>query len=123
MQLLVYLLIASSTLANYQVFGIKSDFPQTDGQNIQRDLYINMGTSHGVKEGSQLDVFRNLSTSDDLNQRVGPNVSFRIARLRIIHAESSVSIARLVKFESPESMPNPGSFQVMVGDRVELGRR
>jgi hypothetical protein len=125
MRKLIYLLLLFPTLgfANHQVFGIRTDFPMTDDQPHYRDVYVSIGTDQGIKVGSQLDAFRVLTTVDELNQRMGKNISFRIARLRVIHAEGDVSVARVVQMLPAESTPIGTHTNVMVGDRVEVARR
>jgi hypothetical protein len=124
----ILLLLAAlplTTFANggYAVFGIKTDFPMSDQDAHYRDVYVNMGTDQGIKAGSQLDVFRVLTSVDELNQRTGRNLSFKFARLKVIHAESDIAVARVMKFLPPESTPLGTYTNVMVGDRVEVGTK
>ncbi|MGZ3712002.1 MAG: hypothetical protein ACXVBE_09605 [Bdellovibrionota bacterium] len=107
----------------HQVFGIKSDFPMNDGQTLFRDVYVNLGTSQGVKIGSSLDVFRTITTVDEINQRVGQNISFKIGRLKVIHAEGNVAVARVDKMLPPEQTPTGSYTNVMVGDQVEISNK
>jgi hypothetical protein len=107
----------------HQVFGVKSDFPMADSQTLYRDVYVNLGTSQGVKTGSLLDVFRTITTVDEINQRVGHNISFKIARLKVIHAEGDIAVARVEKFLPPETVPTGTYTNVMVGDQVEIASK
>lgn len=102
------------------VFSVKSDFPMTDGQPLFRDVYVSLGTNQGVKTGSQLDVSRVMTTTDEINQKTGRNISFKIARLKVIHAESDMAVARVVRFNAPETTPIGTYTNVMVGDQVEV---
>ncbi len=112
-----------STLAGYTVFGVRNEFPMNDSQKLYRDLYVNMGTAQGIKVGSKLDVFRLLSTADQLNQKNGPNINFRFAKLKVIHVEDNTAVARVVEFVPGEEIPNFGYSDVMVGDSVEVSHR
>lgn len=123
MPFLLLALLPSTGLAAHQVFGIRTDFPMTDNQARYRDVYVNMGTDQGIKTGSLLDVFRVLTTVDEVNQRVGRNISFKFARLKVIHAEGDVSVARVVEMLPPESTPIASHTNVMVGDQVEVGKK
>jgi hypothetical protein len=109
--------------AEFQVSAIRTDFAMSDSDPRYRDVYVTMGLNQGIKKGSVLDAYRNLATFDDLNHRVGKNISFKIAKLKIIHADDEVSVARVVSVEAPDVTPT-GTYQnVMVGDKVELGRK
>jgi len=121
--LILLLLAPSTTLANHQVFGVRTDFPMNDDQQQFRDVYVNMGTDQGIKVGSRLDAFRVLTTVDEINQRTGRNISFRIAKLKVIHAEGDVAVARVVEMLKPESTPIGNYTNVMVGDIVEVGKK
>jgi hypothetical protein len=122
--LIVAALLPTLALADsYQVFSIKSDFPMTDGQPLYRDVYVNLGTNQGVKTGSQLDVSRVMTTTDEINQKTGRNISFKIAKLKVIHAESDVAVARVIHFNSPDTTPIGTYANVMVGDQVEVSRK
>ena len=70
-----------------------------------------------------LDAFRTLTTVDEINQRTGQNISFRIAKLKVIHAEGGIAVARVVQMMPPESTPVGTHTNVMVGDTVEVGKK
>lgn len=110
----------SAHAEGHQVFGVKSDFPMTDGQPLFRDVYVNLGTNQGIKTGSILEAFRTMTTVDEINQRVGKNISFKIARLKVIHAEGDVAVARVEKMMPPEATPTGTYTNVVVGDQVEI---
>lgn len=121
--LLILMLLPSTTFAAHQVFGIRTDFPMTDGQELFRDVYVNMGTDQGIKVGSILDAFRVHTTVDEINQRTGKNISFRIAKLKVIHAEGDVAVARVVEMMKPDATPNGTFTNVMVGDQVDVAKK
>lgn len=113
----------SAHAADFKVFGIRTDFPMTEGQPLFRDVYVNMGTNQGIKAGSALDAYRVVSTVDELNQRVGKNMTFKIAKLKVIHAEAEMAVARVVQMLPPESTPLGAFTNVIVGDEVEVGKK
>lgn len=121
---LVYSLAAPAAHASdYKVFGIRTEFPMQDGQKLFRDVYVNMGTNQGIKNGSMLDVFRVTTTVDELNQKTGRNISFKIGRLKVIHAEADLAVARVTEMLSPDTTPIGSYTNVMVGDEVEVGKK
>lgn len=109
--------------ANYTVYGIKNDFPMADNQTLFKDIYINMGTNQGIKPGSTLDAYRTMSTVDELNQKNAQSISFKIARLKVIHSDASVSVARIIEMLPPQVTPVGGYPTVMVGDSVDISRK
>ena len=117
------LFTTQSLAAEFKVFGIRTDFPMADGQPLYRDVYVNMGTNQGIKAGSALDAYRVVTTVDELNQRVGKNLSFKIAKLKVIHAEPEMAVARVVQMLPPESTPLGSFTNVIVGDEVEVGKK
>ncbi|MGZ3654702.1 MAG: hypothetical protein ACXVCS_04070 [Bdellovibrionota bacterium] len=122
--LIVYALCAAAAMAGeYKVFGIRTDFPMADGQPLFRDVYVNMGTNQGIKNGSSLDAYRVITTVDELNQKTGRNISFKIAKLKVIHAETDLAVARVTSFLPPDSTPLGTYTNVMVGDEVEVGSK
>lgn len=123
LSILALFLPLSAESSNYAVFGIKTDFPMADGQTAYRDVYVSMGTNQGIKPGSQLDVFRVMTAMDDLNQRSGRNLSFKIAKLKVIHAESDIAVARVIQFLPPEATPIGTYTNVMVGDAVDVSTK
>lgn len=122
--LAIGMLLSTNALAgDYKVYGIRTDYPMADGQPLFRDVYVNMGTNQGIKTGSALDAYRNVTTVDELNQRVGKGMSFKIAKLKVIHAEAEMAVARVVQMLPPESTPIGAYTNVIVGDDVEVGKK
>jgi hypothetical protein len=108
---------------DFKVFGIRTDFAVTEGQPLFRDVYVNMGTNQGIKDGSSLDAYRVITTVDELNQKVGRNISFKFAKLKVIHAETDLAVARVTQILAPDNTPLAGYSNVMVGDEVEVAKK
>ncbi len=122
--LIVYAACATGALAGeFKVFGIRTDFPMSDGQPILRDVYVNLGTNQGIKTGSTLDAFRVVTSVDEINQKTGRNIAFKFATLKVIHAESDLAVARVTQYMPPESTPLGSYTNVMVGDEVEVSKK
>ncbi len=120
---LLIFLFPLTTFAEFQVFGVKSDFLLDESQPKYRDVYVNIGTTQGVKVGSMLDVFRVITPVDEINQRSAKNVSFKFAKMKIIHADSDSAVARVTQFYPPENTPLSAYTNVIVGDRVEIANK
>ena len=88
-----------------------------------RDIYVNMGTNQGIKTGSKLTVYRTITTMDEINQKSGKNISFKIGNLQVIHTDRDIAIARVIDFLPPEKTPIGTYTNVMVGDLVEVSSK
>ncbi len=105
------------------VFGVKTEIPMADGERPRRDFYVNIGSNAGVKVGSVLDVFRSITSSDNLNNRNAHGITFKFAKLRIIHAESDMSVGRIIEVLPPAKTPIGEYPTVIVGDSVAIADR
>ncbi len=83
-----------------------------------KDYYVNMGSDQGLREGSILEVLRRVSTYDLLNEQFYRDLTFPIAKLKVIHAENKASVARLDRFLPAANTPVMTPRAVMVGDQV-----
>ena len=84
-----------------------------------KDIFINMGTGDGVKRGSILDVYRKISSFDNLTQKHMGDHLIPVGRVKVIHVEGHTSIARLDKFVSINEEPALLPQAVMIGDVVK----
>ena len=90
------------------------------GEKPAKDFYVNMGRSHGVKEGTILEVSRRTPTYDVVSEKLYKEVTFPIARLKVIHVEPTAAIARLEKMLPEDKTPAINPRAVMVGDLVKI---
>ena len=115
-------LLAPTKICQAEDFRVYSIYKALDlgiaGETPQKDYYVNMGTAQGLRVGSVLEVQRKTPTYDLSNQKLYKDVSFPIARLKVIHAESNASIARLEKMLPADKTPVISPNAVMVGDFV-----
>ena len=113
---------SGTTQANADDFVIYSVYKGLDfgnpGEHPQKDFYVNMGTGQGLTRGSTLEVFRRTPTYDLSTQKLYRDAMFPIARIKIIHAEDGLAIARLDHMLPADQTPviTPGA--IMVGDVV-----
>ena len=120
--IILFILLLPSILSpseNFVIYSIYHQIPMgVHGEVLERDLFINMGTSNGVKKGSTLEVIRQVTTYDLSRKKSYKDLTFPIAELNVIHSEPHASIARVKKMlplkETPILLPN----SVMIGDTV-----
>jgi hypothetical protein len=79
-----------------------------------------MGIEDGVKVGAVLVVYRKVPVLDIYRNKAQADLISPVAQIRIIHAQNSLSIARLVKVVDQKRVPILGQAAVLVGDRVEM---
>jgi hypothetical protein len=105
--------------SEFRVYGLYRALNMgADGENPPKDYYVNMGTQNGVSQGSVLEVLRRMSTYDVENQQVYQDMSYPIARIKIIHVEKDVAVARLKEMLPRNKTPISDPHTVMVGDSV-----
>ena len=105
------------------VFGMKTEIPMSTTDKPRKDYYMNIGTNQGVKQGTLLDVFRTVTTTDDLNNRSAANIMFRVAKVKVIHAEGEISVGRISEILPPIDVPIGAFPTVVVGDRVAVSTK
>lgn len=115
--------IAVEAAPEHIVFGVKTEVPMSNEERPRRDFYVNIGTKQGVKIGSVLDVYRSVTSSDNVNNRSSRNVIFKFAKLKVIHAEGDIAVARIVEVLPPNKTPIGDYPSVIVGDRVAIADR
>lgn len=92
------------------------------GEKPLKDFYISAGAGAGLRVGSVLEVYRRSSTYDLVNSRVHQQMSYPIAKVKIIHVEDQIAIARLDSMASQDKNPLIQPQYVMVGDFVRPAR-
>ena len=114
-------LTSSGQSADFVVYSIYRGLDLGNpGEIPQKDYYINMGSTQGIRDGMILNVHRRISTYDLLSEKLYRDVTFPIARLKVIHTEGTAAIARLDKMLPVEKAPSVNPFAVVVGDIVRV---
>ncbi len=100
----------------YQVFR-QIDLGESDRQP-PKDIFVNIGSSQGVKKGSVLDVYRKISSFDNLTQRLVGDHMIPVGKIKVIHSDEKTAIARAERFVSVEQEPALLPQSIMIGDIV-----
>jgi hypothetical protein len=85
-----------------------------------KDIFINAGANQGIKKGTVLDVYRKISSFDNLTQKLAGDHMIPVVRIKVIHSDEKTAIARLDKFVSTEEEPALLPQAVMIGDVVRV---
>ncbi|MBI2606925.1 MAG: hypothetical protein HYW49_12700 [Deltaproteobacteria bacterium] len=120
------LFVIAPTLTSHAEFFVTSvirDVPMKQGEAQYKDFYINAGTNNGLQKGVFLDALRKMAVFDNINSKLAGNTPVKIARLKVIHVDKSVCVARLVKFYEKETTPLAGFDNVMIGDLIEVSEK
>jgi hypothetical protein len=117
-------IVGLPSIAGAQDYTIYSVYKSLDlgnpGETQQKDFYVIMGRAQGVREGTVLEVSRKSYSYDLVSEKLYKEVTFPIAKLKVIHVEPNVAIARLDKMLSPEKTPAITPRAVMIGDVVKV---
>ena len=92
------------------------------GDPPPKDVFVSVGSNEGVTKGSYLDVYRRISSFDNLTQRHMGDHVIPVGRLKVIYADEKTAIARADRFVSIEQEPGLLPQAVMIGDVVRLVR-
>ena len=104
----------------FNIFDVRKNIPLNDEEPVYHDYYINMGIEDGIKVGNKLLVYRKTPVLDIYRNKAQADLIAPVAQLKIIHAQNSLSIARVLKVVDASRVPVQSQMAVMVGDRVEL---
>ncbi|MBI3544868.1 MAG: hypothetical protein HY075_16470 [Deltaproteobacteria bacterium] len=109
--------------SDFFVTSVVRELPMKAGEVVYKDYYVNAGTNNGLRKGLVIEAVRKLSAFDNINSKLLGDTPVKIARLKIIHVDKTVSIARLEKFYEKEATPLTGFDAVMIGDLVQVAER
>lgn len=115
-------MIGSTAFANdITIFDARKSLSLSDTEPSYRDFYINGGTEAGLKAGMVFSVIRKLPLYDTYENRSPGDLVIRVGKIKIIHAQKNISVARLQSMLSRESLPLLEDNFIMVGDKLDLG--
>jgi len=109
---------SASDFSVYEVFR-SIDLGESDRQP-PKEIFINMGSLQGVRKGSVLDVYRKISSFDNLTEKLAGEHMIPVGRIKVIHADEKTAIARVDRFVSLEQEPALLPQSIMIGDLVRL---
>lgn len=111
-----------SLAQEFVITSIVRELTMKAGEQAFKDVYINAGSSNGLKSGAYLEAMRRLPMFDNINNKVVGNTPVKIARLKLIYVDRNFSVARLIKMYDKETTPLSGYESVMVGDFIEVSK-
>jgi len=79
-----------------------------------------MGAGQGLKNGTVLDVYRNIFQTDPLNNNKRHIYKVKVGLLEVLHTEDGEAIALKKEFNNNEKSPVLDLEDFMVGDSVSV---
>jgi hypothetical protein len=113
-------LAGTSAFADLTVFDVRKNFPMTNGEKTFKDYYINGGAEMGIKQGMVITVNRRRALYDAYQNKSLGNLKVPVGKLKVIHVQNGVSVARLFSSFSRENIPGLEFDFILVGDQLDM---
>ncbi|HMN67616.1 MAG TPA: hypothetical protein PKC28_03670 [Bdellovibrionales bacterium] len=115
------LVVPTMAWADLTIFDVRKNLPMSDQEKVYRDFYINGGTESGIQPGMLITVQRRLPLYNSYQNRSAGDLELKVARVKIIHSQKGLSVARLHTEFTREGAPLLEDNFIMVGDRLDIG--
>lgn len=118
--LLLTVFVSLQAKADLTIFDVRKNLPLSDQDPVFRDFYINGGSESGLSPGMVLTVQRRLPLYDSYQNRSAGDLQLKVAKVKIIHTQKGLAVARLHAEFTRDSAPLLEDNFIMVGDRLDL---
>ncbi len=102
------------------VFDVRRPLSFENGQDLPKDFYINAGIEVGLKVGMTVGVNRRQTLYDPFQNKSPGDLIIPVGRLKIIHVQDNIAVARLEEISSRQDLPTLDVDAIMVGDRLDM---
>ena len=120
---LLFLLLFQTPLfaRDYLIYSVAEEIPMGyDNEVTKKNYYINMGSAHGITEGSILNVYRVISNSNPYDQKTRINHKVKIGEIKVLHTDEDASIGSMKNVLTDENTPLFEISNFMIGDSVSV---
>lgn len=117
---LVLIVTGASAAAELTIFDVRRSLPMSDAEKPIRDFYINGGSEAGLNVGLVITVQRRVPLYDTYSNRSAGDLDLKVGRVKIIHVQKGLAVARLQNEFDYSSAPLLEDNFIMVGDRLNL---
>lgn len=114
------LLYSLNSGADLTIFDVRKTLPMSDRDPVYHDYYINGGTESGLVPGQLITVTRKLPLYDNYLNRSAGDLLLKVAKIKIIHVQHGLAVARLVSEFNRETAPLLEDPFIMVGDLLDM---
>lgn len=117
----ICLLVSNAAFAgDLTIFDVRKNLPMSDTEKVYRDFYVNGGSESGLNSGMVITVERRMPLYDNYQNRSAGDLQLKIAKIKIIHVQKGISVARLFSEFTRENAPLLEDNFIMVGDRLDM---
>lgn len=113
-------IVAITASAELMIFDVRKTLPMSDKDPVYHDYYVNGGTELGMAAGMVVTVTRKLPLYDTYQNHAAGDLLLKVARVKIIHTQKGLSVARLQSEFTRENAPLLEDNFIMVGDTLDL---
>jgi hypothetical protein len=118
--ILLSLLGSQAVAQSISVFDVKKNIPLTNTEPVFRDLYINAGSSSGLKKDMVVTVTRRNALYDGVLNRSAGEIILPVGKIKIIYAQKDLSVARFYSWLEGIDRPNLEFNEIMIGDNLDM---
>ena len=119
--LIALMLVPTFCWAELTIFDVRKTLAMSDTDKIYRDFYINGGSEAGLSAGMVITVQRRMPLYDNYMNRSAGDLDLKVAKIKIIHVQKGLAVARLHSEFTRENAPILEDNFIMVGDRLDIG--
>ncbi len=103
-----------------QIFDMRKSLALSDKEPVFRDYYLSRGMESGLRPGMIVTVKRRQPLYDTIHNRSAGDLNLAVARIRIIHVEKGLAVARQHSEFGRQDLPLLEDNFIMIGDEVDL---
>ena len=117
---LVFWSVSAFAQSDTAIFEVRQNLSMGDGEKVYKDYYINSGVEKGLRSGMVVTVRRRINLYDPFQNGSPGDLLVDVGRLKIIHVQQGLSVARLYDLFDRADRPNLDYNFMMIGDRIDL---
>lgn len=106
--------------ADPMIFDVRKNLRMADSDPVYHDYYVNGGTELGMAAGMVVTVGRRVPLYDTYQNHAAGDLQLKVARVKIIHTQKGLSVARLQSEFARDNAPLLEDNFIMVGDTLDL---
>jgi hypothetical protein len=116
----IYFCIPEAQSRSYMIYSVAQELPMgVESEKIRKNFYVNIGSNQGVKNGTELSVFRIMTRQNPFASEKSVTFKVKVGELRVLHSENEDAIAVFSKLNGDTDVYFDGNA-LMVGDQVDV---
>lgn len=114
------LLTSTQVWAQLSIFDMRKTLALSDNEKVYRDFYVNGGSEAGLNAGMVVTVYRRQPLYDSYQNRAAGDLHLKVARVKIIHVQKGLAVARLHTEFTRDNSPLLEDNFIMIGDMLDM---